>query len=47
MVLWPNTLIETDENPVLSIKQPSITVLLLLQKVADRLPIKFIIAVCN
>ena len=44
MVLWPETLIELDENPFLSIEQPCIAILPLLQKLGDRLLDEFITA---
>ena len=47
LVLWPNTLIEIDDCPFLSIEQPGISILPLLQKVGDRLPDEFIIALWN
>ena len=47
VVLWPNTLIEIEENPFLSIEQPITVILSLLQNVGDKLSDKFIVALWN
>ena len=45
--MWPNTLTEIEENPFLLSEEPIIVILPLLQKVGDRLPDAFIIALWN
>ena len=47
LLLWPNTLIEKDQSPFLSIGKLSISILPLLQKVGGRLPDGFITASWN
>ena len=47
IVLWPSMVTEKRWNPFLSVEEPSIAILLLLQKVGDRLTDEFITVLWN
>ena len=45
--LWPNTLLEIEENPFLSIEQLNITIIPVLQKIGLRIPHLFMAVLRN